>query len=122
MTKPQYTVGWMVSEIYPIVKTNREKLATIERKLDDLLEKMTVSTPTPTVGINGDDLRRTVIWISEQLEETSDTPLCADCGHGLQHHLSDRSLRSCTFPKAMGAPKALCACLDYMPMRDDDDA
>jgi hypothetical protein len=66
--------------------------------------------------ITGDDLRKTVIWISEQMEQHPDSPLCEACGHGLRHHLSDRSLRSCTFPKALDAPKALCSCLDYEPM------
>lgn len=71
---------------------------------------------TEHVGITGDDLRKTVVWISEQMEQHPDSPLCDACGHGLRHHIQDRALRSCTFPKALGAPKALCNCLDYEPM------
>ena len=68
---------------------------------------------TPNVGITGDDLRKTVVWLSEQIEQHPETPVCRSCGHGLRHHLSDRSLRSCTFPKALGAPRGLCGCLDF---------
>jgi hypothetical protein len=83
----------------------------------------------PYNPITGDDLRKTVIWISEQLADQpaigsmdrGDTPICADCGHGLRHHIQDRSLRSCTFPRGLGAPKALCNCLDFLQGSDDDE-
>lgn len=75
---------------------------------------------TPNVGITGDDLRRTVIWITEQIEQPGDTPICRACGHGLEHHLADRSLRSCTYPRGLGAPKKLCSCLDYDPGGTDE--
>ena len=73
------------------------------------------------IGITGDDLRKSILWITEQMEGWIDTPLCRACGHGLRHHLSDRSLQTCTFPKALGAPKALCGCLDFDPGSGDDD-
>lgn len=72
-----------------------------------------MTTNAPYNPITGDDLRRVVVWISEQIEAHPDSPVCAACGHGLKHHLQDRTLRSCTFPKGLGAPRSLCRCLDY---------
>lgn len=72
--------------------------------------------------INGDDLRKSILWICEQMETPSTFPFCAACGHGFQHHHDDdRDLLSCTFPAGLGAPKALCACLNWVPEDEDAD-